>query len=118
MLYFAVVSFAETRQRLAPDRGPSAMLGAGDPAVEDAFRQALRRLRRMTGGGRWAPSARDRDAFTDWVARTIAPWNVAGLADPGRRNLYPVDLDVLTARSHLLGLTPSDVRAALPRLRA
>ena len=51
-------------------------------------------------------------------AGAVASRNVAGLADPDRRNLYPVDLEVLVERSHLLGLTPADVRRALPRLRA
>jgi FADH2 O2-dependent halogenase len=117
MLYFAVVSFAETCLRLVPGRRPGLMLRAGEPAVEAAYRESLRRLRRLTGGGRHVASRSDRRGFTDWVARTIAPWNVAGLADSGRRNLYPVDFEVLVERSHLLGLTPAGVRRALPRLR-
>ena len=47
----------------------------------------------------------------------IASRNVAGLADPRRRNLYPVDLDILIERCSLLGLSPSAVRRAQPRLR-
>ena len=117
MLYFAVVSFAEARQRLVGGSGWDGLLGGGDPGVEESFREALRRLRRITGGGQHAARVGDRRAFADWVAHAIASRNVAGLADPSRRNLYPVDLDVLVDRSHLLGLTPSQVRSALPRLR-
>lgn len=117
MLYFAVVSFAEARQRLVSGSGWDGFLGAGEPGVEDAYREARRRLSRLMGGGRRPARVGDRSGFADWVAHTIAPRNVAGLADPRRRNLYPVDLEVLIERSHLLGLTPSDVRRALPRLR-
>jgi FADH2 O2-dependent halogenase len=116
MLYFAVVSFAEARQRLVGGDGWEGFLGAGDPPIEDLYRQSLRRLRRLTGGRRRITAA-ERRAFVEWVTRMVAPRNVAGLADSGRRNLYPVDLEVLVERSHLLGLTPAEIRRALPRLR-
>jgi hypothetical protein len=80
-------------------------------------RELVDAWRPLTGGGRRRPSAEDAREFADWVARTIAPRNVAGLADPGRRNLYPVDLEALIEGSHRLGLTASDVRRALPRFR-
>ena len=118
MLYFAVVSFAETRQRLIAGSGWEPFLGAGEPDVERSYRESLRRLARLTGRGRHPASPEARREFAAWVAREVASRNVAGLADPERRNLYPVDFEVLVERSHLLGLTPSDVRRALPRLRA
>lgn len=117
MLYFAVVSFTEARQRLVSGSGWEGFLGAGDPAVESLYGESLRRLSRLTGRGRRPAVAEDRRGFEDWVARMIASRNVAGLADPRRRNLYPVDLDVLIERCSLLGLSPSAVRRALPRLR-
>ena len=117
MLYFAVVSFAETRRRLASGSPWNGFLGADDPNVEGLYRESYRRLARLTRGGRRRASAEDSRDFGDWVARAIASRNVVGLADPARRNLYPVDLDVLVERSHLLGLTPAAVRRALPRLR-
>jgi FADH2 O2-dependent halogenase len=117
MLYFAVVSFAEARQRLVSGSGWEGFLGAGDPAVASLYRQSLRRLARLTGRGRRSASVDERRTFDEWVARTIATRNVAGLADPRRRNLYPVDLDTLIERCNLLGLSPSAVRRALPRLR-
>ena len=109
MLYFGVVSFAETRQRLVGGNAWDAFLAADDPQVVAAYRKAYRWLARA--------SRRDGPAFADWVAQTIAPRNVAGLADPARKNLYPVDLDVLVERAPLLGLTAEEVRRALPRLR-
>lgn len=117
MLYFAVVSYAETRQRLVAGSGWDAFLGADDPAVRSMYRQSHRRLARLTSGGCHPASPDERRAFADWVADAIASRNVAGLADAARRNLYPVDLDLLVERSHLLGLTARQVRRALPRLR-
>ena len=113
MLYFAVVSYAESHQRLVGGDGWSPFLGAFDPAAESLYRDAFARLRRM--GTRVTP--RDRDGFVRFVRDGIERWNVAGLMDPARRNLYPADLDVLVARADKLGLTRDEVRRALPRLR-
>jgi FADH2 O2-dependent halogenase len=117
MLYFAVVSFAEARGRLVSGDGWDGFLGAGDASVEDLYRESLRRLRRLTDGGRRPAARADRSRFAEWVAQGVASRNVAGLCDPRRRNLYGVDLDVLVERAPLLGATPDDVRRALPRLR-
>jgi hypothetical protein len=117
-LYFAAASFAEVRQRLGPDDHPWAddgFLGATDPAVTAALDAALDGLERLDPGRR--PVADDdRRGFADRMAAVIAPRNLAGLADPRRRNLYPVDLEALVAAADLLGLTPAAARAALPRL--
>jgi FADH2 O2-dependent halogenase len=117
MLYFGVVSFAEAKQRLVGGSAWEGFLGAGDAHMEKAYAAALRRTARLTGGGRRSTSADDAHAFAAWVAETIASRNLAGLADPARRNLYPVDLDLLRERSGLLGLSPADIERALPRLR-
>lgn len=47
----------------------------------------------------------------------IAPRNLAGLADPARRRLYPADPEALVAVAGLLGLTRDEMRSRLPRLR-
>jgi FADH2 O2-dependent halogenase len=107
MIYFATVSFAEVKQRLRADDAVAwdGFLGVGDPVLEPLPGEALGRLRQA------------RTGFMDWVTESIAPRNVAGLADPARRNLYPVDLDVLVERHALLGLTREKLIAALPALR-
>ena len=109
MLYFATVSFAEVSQRMTPssDAAWSGFLGVGDPLLEPLPREALRRLRAGAQPGE----------FAEWVARAIAPRNIAGLADPSRHNLYPLDLDVLIERHALLGMTREQVVDALPALR-
>ena len=52
-----------------------------------------------------------------WMSEAIADRNIAGLADPLRNNLYPVDFDALVNGHELLGLTRPEVIDALPRLR-
>jgi FADH2 O2-dependent halogenase len=119
MIYFATVSFAELRQRLVPeDATPwGGFLGVGDYALEPLPLAALDRLRRITRGQGRPGSAVEREEFAEWVADAIAPRNVAGLADPARNNLYPVDIDMLLERHALLGLSAERLRAALPALR-
>ncbi|MBV9879962.1 MAG: tryptophan 7-halogenase [Gemmatirosa sp.] len=114
MVYFAIVSFAEVRQRLvdAADAAWGGFLGVGDPAAEPLPGEALRRLRALP-----PDDAHARRAFVAWVAEAIAPRNVAGLADPARGNLYPVDLDVLVDRHALLGMRRDQLVDALPALR-
>ena len=108
-LYFAAASFAEARQRLTEgDHVWDGFLGATDPRLAGAVAAARERLE----AGR-----EDAAELAAWTAEAIAPRNVAGLADPARRNLYPVDLEALVAAAPRLGLTREEVRAALPRLR-
>jgi FADH2 O2-dependent halogenase len=119
MLYFTSVSFAEVSQRLAAadDVSWKGFLGVGDPVLGPLARESFERLRRITGE-RGAPgSASERAEFVDWLGRAIAPRNVAGLADPERHNLYPVDFDVLMERHALLGMTREQLLERLPALR-
>lgn len=118
MLYFAAASFAEVRQRLGADGHPWAdegLLGATDAAVTSALGAALAALEPLAPGRRRVTRG-ERRGFAEVVASAITPRNLAGLADRRKRNLYPVDLDALVAAADLLGLTPSAVQAALPRL--
>ena len=115
MLYFAAVSFAEVAQRLSGDTDDVAwngFLGVGDPALAPLARESLRRLDAIDPS-----SAIARDGFSRWIRESIANRNVAGLADPRRRNLYPVDLDALIEAHALLGQTRDQLVAALPALR-
>lgn len=117
-LYFAAASFAEVGQRLSgeEDLAWEGFLGCDDPILAAAFEHAPRRLRRARESS-GARNRRAREEFSDWIRQTIAPRNIAGLADPSRRNLYPVDLDLLVERHSLLGLSRAEVQAALPKLR-
>ena len=119
MLYFATVSFAEVGRRIAPnDDAPwNGFLGVGDPVLAPLPWESYRRLRAITKGRGEIGSVEARQEFAEWVAASIAPRNVVGLADPERHNLYPVDLDLLVDRHELLGLTREQLIAALPALR-
>lgn len=118
LLYFTAASFAETQQRLhqssasKPDAWQG-FLGAGDPILRSLFFQARDRLK--SAKSQLAPKgARD---FTSWVIERIAPRDLCGFDRPKQPNLYPVDLDLLVQRAHLLAMEPDEVFAALPRLR-
>jgi len=101
LLYFAAASFAEASQRLLP--GPadgwawSGFLGSTDPVI----REMLSRIQ--------------ESGFEEKIQQIIAPRNLAGLADPARNRLYPVDLKPLIEGAGLLGLTAEEIR--IPRLR-
>jgi FADH2 O2-dependent halogenase len=119
MLYFATVSFAEVSQRLKPSDAVAwgGFLGIGDAVLEPLAKKALDRLREITQRKGEAGSPEDRRAFSAWITREIASRNIAGLADPGRKNLYPVDFDALIERHNLLGMSRDQVVAGLPALR-
>jgi tetracycline 7-halogenase / FADH2 O2-dependent halogenase len=119
MLYFAAVSFAEVGQRLVPQESVAwnGFLGVGDPVLGSLPREALRRLRQITRLRGEVGTPDERRGFVEWLTRAIAPRNVAGLADPSRRNLYPVDFDALIEQHALLGMTRDELLEALPALR-
>lgn len=119
MLYFAAVSFAEANQRLLPQDSAAwnGFLGVGDPVLGQLPQEALRRLRQIAQRRGEAGTADERSEFVEWITRAIAPRNIAGLADPSRKNLYPVDFDALIEQHALLGMTRAEVLQGLPALR-
>ena len=119
MLYFAVVSYAEVKQRVAhgDNASWSGFLGVGDPILEPLPQESLVRLRRITHSRGDTGTDAERKRHAEWAAAAIASRNVAGLADPMRHNLYPVDLDVLIERHALLGMTREQLLDSLPALR-
>ena len=119
MLYFAIVSFAEVRQRVkpTPQDAWSGFMGVDDALLHTLPREALRRLRAITNCRGETGSEAQRREFSAWVTQSIAARNVAGLSDPARCNLYPVDLDVLVERHALLDMSRDALLEALPKLR-
>ena len=119
MLYFSIVSFAEVSQRLAPEEFAAwnGFLGVNDDVLHPLPSEALRRLRDITHRGGRVGTANERRAFAEWVTRAIASRNIAGLAEPGRRNLYPLDLEALVEGHALLEMSREQLVDALPALR-
>ena len=119
MLYFATASYAEVRQRLMPDDTDawSGFLGVDDAVLGPLPREALHRLRQVTRRTGNAGTPAEREEFVEWMRGAIAPRNIAGLADPARHNLYPVDFDALIERHSLLGMSRAQLLEALPTLR-
>ncbi len=119
-LYFAAASYAEAAQRLLPPPAATGswawdgFLGSTDPTLRTAVRQAAALVKARTPP-EGAPEFARR--YLEEIGQLIRPRNLAGLADPERNRLYPVDLDALVASAHLLGLRPADIRQVLPRLR-
>jgi len=79
--------------------------------------EALRRLRRIVQSRGGVGTSDERRGFAEWVTHAIAPRNIAGLADPARRNFYPVDFDALIERHALLGMSRDQLLQSLPALR-
>ncbi len=95
-LYFALVSFAELQERLVlRDRPSAGFLGSSNQQCRDLVRLARR-------------SDLDGESFRRWLQQAVEPWNVVGLLNPGRANLYPVDLHELRARVGRLGIEPEE----------
>lgn len=119
MIYFATVSYAEARQRLVSEDSAAwnGFLGVGDPVAEPLAGESVERLRRITRGRGETGTADERRRYTEWVTGAIAPRNIAGLSDPVRHHLYPVDLDLLINRHQLLGMRRDQLVSALPALR-
>lgn len=119
MIYFGSVAFAEVSQRLAPNDSAAwnGFLGVGDAVLGPLPRESLRRLRGITQLRCDIGSADERRDFAEWVRQAIAPRNIAGLARPELRNLYPVDFDELVERHALLGMSHEQLIEALPMLR-
>ena len=120
--YFAAASYSETRQRLCPappDTGGhwawSGFLGATDPVLRRILAEAARLAEERLSEP--LPDQRPFESPIDAMHRLIAPRNLAGLADPSRRRLYPIDLEALVAAADLLGLTSEQMQGRLPRLR-
>jgi FADH2 O2-dependent halogenase len=120
-LYFAAASFNEMRQRLCSEGGGAwawdGFLGSGDPRIRGGIERTFADL--CSSQARSLPLDRaTARRFTAAVRRRIAPYNVAGLADPSRNRAYPVDLEGLLRHPDRLGLTSRELGDRIHRLRS
>jgi FADH2 O2-dependent halogenase len=106
MFYFAAASYAEMARRVSPERAAAGFLRAADPG----FAAAVRALSPASDDPRRADhlAVRVRDA--------VAPVNIAGLCEPGKKNWYAADAADAIAGAGKLGVAPEQVAAALAAL--
>jgi FADH2 O2-dependent halogenase len=88
MLYFAAASFSESARRLGKARLAPSFLLHDDPHFGPAMRQCFQRAKSACTQLEMNELAKD-------VSQAIERINVAGLANPHRRNWYPVDANDL-----------------------
>ena len=106
MFYFAAASYAEVARRIAPEQAAVGFLRAGDSAFAPA-------LRTLSPAG--AAAARRPDLGTR-VREAVAPVNIAGLCEPGKKNWYAADAADAIAGAAKLGVGAEEVAASLAAL--
>lgn len=116
LCYFGAVSWAESLGRLvdpgdAVSHDPTwhGFLGAADEVLERVFTDVLHHLR--------ADAPRVPGALRTAVVEQLRERDVAGLDQPPKSNVFPLDLELLVRRAERLGLDRETVRARLDRLR-
>ena len=104
-IYFATVSYSETVHRLAKPELAGLFLMCDHPEFGPASREIFESSVRLSC----------RDELLQRICEIIEPLNVAGLADPAKRNWYPVVADDLLAASAKLGSSANEIREMLLR---
>ena len=109
--YLASVSFAEVCFRLGDRERARGFLACRDERYVADLAWIAEDAARLARGG--APPPEAFASFEARVARAVAPMNVAGFCDPGRRGWYPVSFQALIESSAKLGRSPEEIRAFL-----
>jgi tetracycline 7-halogenase / FADH2 O2-dependent halogenase len=106
LLYFAAASYSETARRLKrPELAPGFLL-RGHERFRDQFEKCLH----MAGLGCDSISSPN---LIEAVRAAIQPINMAGLADPARRNWYPALAEDLLSSAAKLGVDQSEIKKLL-----
>jgi FADH2 O2-dependent halogenase len=87
MFYFAAAHNSEDQRRRGRAKPGSAFLLADNAQFRQAVDTCYDRLLELTAAG--SPGAAQVREFRHLVARSIAPFNIAGLCDDSRHNMYP-----------------------------
>ena len=105
-LYFAAASYSEAARRLGKTHLADSFLLSRNPAFGPA-------LRRICDAARAPLSPVGRAGLRAEIARTVAPFDIAGLLDASRRNWFRVAADDLRAAAPKLEATPEEVERLL-----
>jgi FADH2 O2-dependent halogenase len=87
MLYFAAATVSESRRGKLGAECSDAFLQATNPAFRAVVDGAYERLSRLVARG--TIGEQEVDDFGREVAAALGPFNIAGLCDPAKRNMYP-----------------------------
>ena len=87
MFYFAAATVSEHSRRTQRKQTSNAFLLSGDPGFRQALRSASSRLQQVLQADKL--SGEDEEAYRQFVAELLQPYNIAGLCDPARQNMYP-----------------------------
>lgn len=107
-LYFAAASFAESARRLRKPQLATSFLLCTHRKFGPAFEEICARARLKL-------SDTDAVALIARIHEAIDPINVAGLANPDRRNWYPIEADDILNAAAKLDSTRDEVSALLKR---
>jgi FADH2 O2-dependent halogenase len=108
MLYFAAASFSESARRLGKAHLAPSFLLQDDPHFGPAMRRCLQRAKS-------ACTKLEMDELAKDVSQAIERINVAGLANPDRRNWYAVDANDLLNSADKLKSTKQEVSQLLDK---
>jgi len=106
LLYFAAVSFSETVRRLGRPHLASSFLLHDHPAFQTQLLFERARLVRNQEESR---------ILAGDILRAIAPFNIAGLGEPRRRNWYPVDAEDLLRAAPKLSADRNEIARLIAR---
>ena len=109
MLYFAAASFTETARRLGkPELAGNTFLLGEHPKFGPTARRCI-------DVALTHPKGPVRAALLHGIRQAIEPVNIAGLADPERRNWFPALADDVLSGAGKLNSTRSEIEAMLRR---
>jgi len=104
-IYFAALSYSETVHRLGKPELAGSFLLHDHPKFGPATRGICESVVRL---------AKRKEVLAK-VRKTIESFNVAGLADPAKRNWYPVNIDDLFSAAAKLNSSEREIREMLLR---
>ena len=108
MLYFAAASFSESARRLGKAHLAPSFLLHDDPRFGPLMRRCCELAKNNS-------TQLEMDDLAYEVSQAIEPINIAGLANPPRRNWYPVDANDLLNSAAKLQSTKNQISELLDR---
>ena len=113
-IYFACVSFQETKRRLGHSSLESSFLLGDEPSLSSRIDKCLNQLETLA-----SISPLSGEQQFEWVQKAltcIEPFNVIGIGDESRGNWYPVDMKDLFDCCGKLPASPGEITGMLQRL--